>query len=201
MALNVESSDSGHDVANVLGRNPVDGGSFGRSSSFTERGIKPPHFKNLSIRHYYVVVLISMAMTAASLFHAVPNVVQNRSREKVTWIDAWGVITMVQHLKPFRDFSFVDFKRNPMAHWCSTVLFDLTVSAAVDPSSPNPAFSEMRSVLWNGTILVNSGPKSFIERISEISGPNQTGFAKNLFQSHYSYNDYDLHTVNTIRYA
>lgn len=115
---------------------------------------------NLRIGKFCIVVAFSMAVSAAVFLDAIPNIIHGRSKEKMVWVDATRIVTMVTDLDSFWDFSERNLEGYSMAHLGNSSALELAISICIKSAGPIPA-----------ALFVNPFPEPFLESSIELFNP------------------------------
>jgi hypothetical protein len=101
-------------------------------------------------------------------------------REEMRWIYAWWIVAVMAEVQTFRGKLSISNKISGMGSaniasfifaFCNpSVAFALWKSSSSRRCSPNPAWSKMRAMLRNWSVLIDLGPKALFECVREAIG-------------------------------
>jgi len=120
----------------------------------------------------------------ASLPHGIADIIQLSARKQMARILALPVVAFVKNKFSFRNRTNLQLVRHAMSSKISPLEFDSAVSVPFDRSQPNPAPSQVRSVLWDRSVSSNPFPKSGCKCCNHIQPLGHSSPAANFNSGH-----------------
>lgn len=114
----------------------------------------------LPLGYLCLSAVLTVAQSVPFFGYHVLHVLKMRSKKKMVWAAADGVVAFVTYFFSFLNFTESYFPSYPVSQKSSSFFAKERSSDTIYHSLPNPALDKMLNVCWDRAILVNFFPKS-----------------------------------------